>query len=390
MPHLYPHNTKGWRVVFRVHFPDGTHVDRTRYSRQLQNAQIIYGDVDMLESLSRKRHITTDEVRRAVNLGYITPEEASLLTGHNAAGVFTWDQLRKKYEDWGRAHTEKTTFKCNLSKLRLVEAFFSQFDPAEVTVDHVRRYIEQRKAGLVKTEPKKRGRKIEDRRGKEGSIRKELVILRHLLDPLGEENNPARAMPLLKVEEENIPRPLYPEEIGVFLEALEARKDKLGGWLKHMTLIYLYAGLRPSEILRLRPDDINFQAEKIHIQGRTKTGLARSVDIHPVLRPYLDETLKATKKGERLFTCEVNSLGREIRRVIAKAGLKGIKPYSLRHTFVTYLLRAGADLRKTMDLAGHRKLETTTRYLHVVPSIDSPVNKIDFGQGANHDPAKGK
>lgn len=390
MPHLYPHKTKGWRVIFRVHFPDGTHVDRTRYSRKLQNAQIIYGDVDALESLSRKGHITSDEVRRAVNLGYLTPEEASLLTGHHATGVFTWDRLRKKYEDWGRAHTEKTTFKSNVSKMRLVEAFFFQFDPAEVTTEHIKKYIEQRKAGLVKTEPKKRGRKTKDFTGKEGSIRKELVILRHLLDPLGVENNPARALPLIKVEEENIPRPLYPHEIKTFMAALEGRKDRLKGGLKHMVLIYLYAGLRPSEIIRLKRTDINSQAEKIHIQGRTKTGQARSVDIHPELRPHLDAALAAIKKGEQLFDCDPNSLSREIRRVIVLAKLEGIKPYSLRHTFVTYLLRAGADLRKTMDLAGHKKLATTTRYLHVVPSVDSPVNKIDFGLGPKCDPDKGK
>lgn len=216
-------------------------------------------------------------------------------------------------------------------------------------------------------------------RRSEASIRKELVILRHLLDPLGEDENPARAIPLLKVEEEHVPRPLYPDEIKAFLTALEGRRGRLGGWLKHMVLVYLYAGLRPSEILRLRPDDINFQAGKIHIQGRTKTGAARSVDINAGLAPYLEEAAAAAKKGARLFKCDVNSLGREIRRVIALAGLTGLKPYSLRHSFVTYLLRAGADLRTTMDLAGHKKLSTTTRYLHVVPATNSPVHKLDFG-----------
>ncbi|HEY4708177.1 MAG TPA: site-specific integrase [Thermodesulfobacteriota bacterium] len=181
-------------------------------------------------------------------------------------------------------------------------------------------------------------------------------------------------------------RPLYPDEIKALLSALEGRKTRLYGWLKHITMIYLYAGLRPSETVRLTPDDINMQAGKVLVQGRTKTGYARSVDIHPDLMPYIEEVLAKTEKGKRLFRCDANSLWREIKQVMNLAGLTGVTPYSLRHSFVTYLLRGGADLRTTMDLAGHRKISTTTRYLHVVPTVDSPVHKIDFGLGTAEKP----
>lgn len=386
MPHLYPHKKSGWRVVYRVHFPDGTHAERTRYAKKLVDAQRLYSDADALESLSRKGHITAEEVRRALNLRFITAEEAALLAGARDAGIYTWGQLRKLYEDWCRAHCAKTTLRSTLSKLNRVEEYFSQFEPGAVTAEHIKRFIAVRKAGLMKMEPKKRGRKFEDQSAKDATIRKELVILRRLLDPLGKAENPARELPLLKVTGERIPRPLYPDEVKAFLAALEGRKDRLGGRLKHMTMIYLYAGLRPSEIIRLKPDDINLQAEKILVQGQTKTGHARSVDIHPEIKPLLEEAMSGAK--EKLFNCDVNSLGRSIRQVIKLAKLEGITPYSLRHSFVTYLLRAGADLRKTMDLAGHKRLATTTRYLHVVPSVDSPVKKIDFGVGNGVDKSK--
>lgn len=382
---MHPHKMNGWRITYRVYFPDGRHKDRTKSARKLQDANLLYGDVERLESLTRRRHITKDEVKRALNCGYITREEAALLSGLNAGAAFTWNELRKKYEDWARANTAATSFRSNLSKLERLVGYFSRYEPGEVTVEFIRRYIEERRAGLVAMEQKKRGIRVKDRAGKAGSIRKELVVLRRLLDPLDEENNPARAVPLPRVTDESIPRPLYPEEIKTFLTALEARKERLYGRLRHMTMLYLYAGLRPSEIVRLKTGDINLQIDKIHIQGPTKTGYARSVDIHPEIRPLLEEALSGTKKGGRLFKCDVNSLGREVRRVITDAGIEGIKPYSLRHSFITYLLRSGADLRTTMDLAGHRKLATTTRYLHVVPTIDSPVNKIDFGQKAKND-----
>lgn len=388
MPRMHPHKKSGWRIVYRVHFPDGTHTDRTKYAKKLGDANLLYGDVDRLESLTRRRLITHDEIRRALNMGYISREEATLLSGLHAAGAYTWAELRKRYEDWARANTATATRRCNRSKLnRLIEYFSARCEPVEVREEHVRLYIEQRKAGLAPLERGARGRRSAGDRGADATIRKEQVILRHLLDPLGK-NNPARGIPLVRVSDEKIPRPLYPDEIRAFLSALEDRKERLYGRLQHMTMLYLYAGLRPSEIIRLKADDINLQAEKIHIQGATKTGYARSVDIHPEIRALIEEALSGAKRGERLFLCDVNSLGREIRQLIKAAGLRGIKPYSLRHSFITYLLRGGADLRKTMDLAGHRRLSTTTRYLHVVPTLDSPINKINFG--LSDDKPKGK
>lgn len=379
MPRMSPHKHAGWRIVYRAYFPDGTLVERTKYAKKMQDAQRIYSDVDVLESYSRRRQLSSDEVKRAVNLGYLTNDEGARFFNRHLVSAFTWDQLRKKYEDWGRAHVADDNFRSNLSKLRRVDEYFSQFDPAEVTVEHIRKYIELRKMGLVKIKAKKHGRPITDHVAGEGTIRKEIVILRHLLDPLGEDKNPARTVPLPKVNKEDIPRPLHPEEMEAFMAALEGEKGKLDGWLKHITLIYLYAGLRPSEILRLRTQDINYQAGKIHIQGRTKTGFARSVDMHPGLLPYLEKAVAAANKRDRLFSFNVNSVGRAIRRVFTLAGLTGLKPYSLRHSFVTYLLRGGADLRTVMDLAGHKRLSTTTRYMHVVPAINSPVHKLDFG-----------
>ena len=61
-----------------------------------------------------------------------------------------------------------------------------------------------------------------------------------------------------------------------------------------------------------------------------------------------------------------------------KIEIDGATPYSLRHTFVTNLLRSSNDLRYTMDRAGHKRLSTTTRYLHVIESKESPLKKMKF------------
>ncbi len=116
----------------------------------------------------------------------------------------------------------------------------------------------------------------------------------------------------------------------------------------------LYAGLRLPELINLAPTDINFRTGRIHVHGkdgyRTKTGRARTVEIHPRIEVHLRAALKKSAGEKYLFggaaRFNPKSVSRAIRLVIDGAGLDGIPPYSLRHTFITGLLRAGANIRE--------------------------------------------
>ncbi|MBI5236398.1 MAG: site-specific integrase [Deltaproteobacteria bacterium] len=233
--------------------------------------------------------------------------------------------------------------------------------PGEFTEEDAKHYIQKRKTSGAK----------------DWTVRHEQVVLRKLIDYLGGEN-PTRNIPLIQAEDEIIPRAFTRADLYKFMRLVKNRRMHLHGYLRPVTLTYLYAGLRPSELVRLTHSDI--KAGKILIQGATKTGRARSVEIHPRLMPHISACLR--KNGKYLFGGDVQlrpeTIGLTLRRVISDAGLEEVTPYSLRHTFITGLLRAGADLRYVMDKAGHRKLTTTTRYLHVIETEDSPVRHIKF------------
>ncbi|NCG21108.1 MAG: tyrosine-type recombinase/integrase [Rhodobacterales bacterium] len=136
------------------------------------------------------------------------------------------------------------------------------------------------------------------------------------------------------------------------------------------------AGLRVGEASGLDRQDIDLVNGVVNVRNG-KGGKDRRVPIGPPAVTALtkhfgtveDESggpVFRNKRGGRLSP-------RSMRRVIADAGVRagapGLHPHSLRHSFATHLLDAGADLRGIQELLGHASLSTTQRYTHV--SVDS-------------------
>lgn len=74
-----------------------------------------------------------------------------------------------------------------------------------------------------------------------------------------------------------------------------------------------------------------------------------------------------------------SSVQRAVRGAARKAGITGhVGPHTLRHCFVTHLLQAGENIRTIQELLGHKKLETTMIYTHVLDSgsVKSPLDRF--------------
>jgi site-specific recombinase XerD len=87
-------------------------------------------------------------------------------------------------------------------------------------------------------------------------------------------------------------------------------------------------------------------------------------------------------KGEPLRS---NSLAYLVERAVRKAGLasgrkpRGAGPHVLRHTFCSHLAMRGAPARAVQELAGHRDLGTTQRYMHLSPlAIESAIRLLEL------------
>jgi len=131
------------------------------------------------------------------------------------------------------------------------------------------------------------------------------------------------------------------------------------------------SGLRVSELVGLKKDDIDFESNLIRVRG--KGGKERIVPFGGYAREALLKYLAAKKEGEEwVFSgkkgkpISPRSIQRIVNRHLIKIGdASGINPHILRHSFATHLLERGCDLRAVQELLGHSSLATTQVYTHL-------------------------
>jgi integrase/recombinase XerC len=138
------------------------------------------------------------------------------------------------------------------------------------------------------------------------------------------------------------------------------------------------AGLRVAELTGLALDDVDLDGGVATVRGKGRRERLALLGPQAVaaLRDWLPE--RVTLAGPRALTqpalflnrggtrLSTRSVGRLLAKYLAQAGLDPrTSPHTLRHSFATHLLDAGADIRSVQELLGHRSLGTTQIYTHV-------------------------
>lgn len=161
----------------------------------------------------------------------------------------------------------------------------------------------------------------------------------------------------------NLPVVISKDEAQAMLGATKNQKHKLA-----LGLLY-YGGLRLNEVRKLKWQDLDFVRKTIHIK-KSKGDRDRIVFLHERLKQFLDSN-GIRKEGFILFS-ERGSVysERSIQQIVKSAAKraeikKKVHPHTLRHSFATHLLEAGADIRYIQKLLGHKDLKSTQIYTHV-------------------------
>jgi integrase len=155
-------------------------------------------------------------------------------------------------------------------------------------------------------------------------------------------------------------------------------------------ILYLtaaFTGLRMGELLALRWEDVDFEAEAIRVrhswtagrEGTPKSGRGRAVpmmeDVAQALA-RLGQRERGTGEQDLVFCDPVGrhlgykSLSRRYKEALTAAGLRQLRFHDLRHTFGTHAIRA-ADPREVMEWMGHADIQTTQKYLAYKPRRDA-------------------
>jgi integrase/recombinase XerC len=151
----------------------------------------------------------------------------------------------------------------------------------------------------------------------------------------------------------------------------------------------LYAtGLRVSELASLDLETVDRETRTVRVLGKGRK--ERMVPYGGAAAQALDAYLgaRATTRGPVFVSARGARLGvRSIRTIVRRAaGAAGVTrrvtPHTLRHTFATHLLDAGADLRVIQELLGHSRLSTTQRYTHV--GADQLMKVYDAAHPRSH------
>lgn len=189
------------------------------------------------------------------------------------------------------------------------------------------------------------------------------------------DSNPAQPLRNPR-RERKLPHFLTTKEIGRLLKA--PPKDPMGARDRAILETLYSAGLRVSELVGINTFDLDLQGGLVHVRGKgKKERLAPlgSFAVRAIKRWMRHHAFKGSqsesknppvflnKFGKRITT---RSIGRMLEKYLKLTGLDlQTSPHTLRHSFATHLLDAGADIRSVQELLGHKSLVTTQIYTHV-------------------------
>lgn len=168
---------------------------------------------------------------------------------------------------------------------------------------------------------------------------------------------------------------LSKEQANAILEELQLYDNTI---LYEITILLLYTGARFSEVTSLTWNDVNLDTNMIYFKP-TKNGNPRWVFMNKLVKEIIDERLKL-KTSNFIFT---NSLDKKVDRlsktwqIVVDNTLDGNKEaqskqritiHSLRHTHASWLAMNGLDILHIKEQLGHKTLEMTMRYAHLIPN----------------------
>ena len=189
------------------------------------------------------------------------------------------------------------------------------------------------------------------------------------------DSNPMQSIKTPKLSKK-LPDVLSYDEILKMMELIDY--TKLAGERDKTIVMLLYGGgLRVSELVSLKVNDLFVDEGFVKVKGKgskerlVHIGIKTINQVSYYVERYRNKFAKTGSKNYLILNQRGGSLSRVsvfnlIKKLATEAGIKkAISPHTLRHSFATTLIEAGANLRAVQQMLGHESITTTEIYTHL-------------------------
>jgi integrase len=250
-----------------------------------------------------------------------------------------------EYLEWAQVNKAPNTYAMNRYYADRLRETFSGYLSA-LTAKQVENYKVKRRATVSPA-----------------TVNRELALLKHMCTKAVEwgslKVNPLRSVRLLKEPPGRLRYLTQHEE--------ETLVDACSSHLSPIVMTALHTGMRKSEILGLKWQDVDFRAKTITVH-RTKNNELRVI---PMNQTLYDEVLQLPRRlhSAYIFCHEDGERYDEVKRsfktACRKVGITDFRFHDLRHTFASHLVMNGINLKTVQYLLGHKDIRMTLRYAHL-------------------------
>lgn len=142
--------------------------------------------------------------------------------------------------------------------------------------------------------------------------------------------------------------------------------------LADLIRVAVLTGLRRGELFHLAWPQVDLEARTVTVVG-TKSGWPRTVPLNEECAEVLDRMPRAIDDPHvfawwRRMKTGARGIRKRFKTVLKRAGVEGLRFHDLRHTFASWAVMGGVDLRTVAKWLGHRSLDLVMRYSHLAPS----------------------
>lgn len=208
------------------------------------------------------------------------------------------------------------------------------------------------------------------------SVNRELATLKNMFTMAIKwrylKTNPSKEVKSLKEPPGRV-RYLKPEEV-------KALYESCAGYLKSIVVTALNTGMRKGELQELKWANVDFRNQKITVIN-AKNNESRIIPINKTLYNEL-HPLSKSSKGEYIFSDRngrpYGDIKKSFLKALEKAKINDFRFHDLRHTFGSYLVMQGVDLKTVQQILGHKDIRMTMRYAHLSPEyVQKAVETLD-------------